>query len=293
MVVFARDDPGACARAVASLLAQDRIGSAEILVADGSGGDELGSLEGCAVVRRLRLPPASMPRLKAVAILASRAPIVAILDPNDVALPGWLAAILDHFPRDPRVAGVGGSVEPGRSRHMGDRGAYLFEYGCFAPPIRPGPTLGDLPGNNVAYRRSALVGDCGDLLEGGFWKPFFHERLRALGHSLALLPQMRVRHETDHRFGAFLRSRFHFGRCFGAMRARRASFARRWTYRALAPLVPLVVAAKQLGRALRHPVRRRALARAALPLLGICVGWGVGEWLGYWAGAAKSCDRVH
>jgi hypothetical protein len=294
VIVFVRDDPSRCEAALASLRAQEDAGVAEILLADGSGGAFVPPAAGSGpTVRHLRLDAAPMPVLKAAAIRAARAPLVAILDPTDVAGPGWLRAILDEFPADPRVAAVGGEVELGGADTPANRGAYLFEYGAFAPPMRAGPTEGDLPGNNVAYRRSALVEDCADLLVAGFWKPFFHARLRALGRTFHVVPTMRVRHETHHRLLPFCRSRHHYGRCFGAMRLRRCSPGRRWVYRLGAPAVIGILVLKQLARALRHPGRRRLLPRAALPLLAICASWGSGEWAGYWFGAGRSCEQVY
>jgi hypothetical protein len=234
-----------------------------------------------------------MPVLKGAGIRASRAPIVSLLDPTDEAQPGWIRAILDRFPADPRVAGIGGEVLPGGSSRASNRAAYLFEYGAFASPMTAGPTTGDLPGNNVAYRRSALVDDCGDLLAGGVWKPFFHARRSALGRIFHVVPEMRVRHVTEHRLLRFCGSRRAYGRCFGAMRVRSASTARRWALRLGAPAVPAVIAAKQFARALAHPSRRRGLLRCTLPLACICVSWGAGEWVGSWFGEGDACDRVH
>ncbi len=294
VVVFARENPAQCQAALASLRTQERIEAVEILLADGSGGTSLMSVSATdPAIRHLRLDPAPMPVLKAAAIRASRAPLVAILDPSDVARPGWIKSILSDYPADEGVAGIGGVVERGGSASAVNCAAYLFEYGAFAPPMSSGPTDGDLPGNNVAYRRSALVDDCADLLVAGFWKPFFHERLRGLGRSFHVVPAMRVAHETHHRLLPFCSSRHHYGRCFGAMRIKRSSRARRWLYRLGAPAVIGILVVKQFVRALRHPGRRRLLPKAALPLIAICASWGSGEWLGYWFGAGRSCERVY
>ena len=51
--------------------------------------------------------------------------------------------------------------------------------------------------------------------------------------------------------------------------------------------------ARHLARAWAHPANRRLLTRAAPALCGVCAFWGVGEWLGYWFGAGRSCGMVY
>jgi glycosyltransferase involved in cell wall biosynthesis len=293
VVVAARTPPAAAREALASLAAQRRAADIEVLLADGSDDGRLAAL--AAVLphaRHLRLPRGNLPALKGAAIREARADIVAVLDPADVADDDWVDELLAAF-ADPGVSAVGGAVLPPLARNAGNVGAYLFEYGAFNPPLAAGDAPGDLPGNNVAYRRRVLTEDCADLLEAeGFNKPFFHERIRERGGRLVLRPSMRVRHLTEHSFPAFAVSRFHYGRCFGAVRARRAPPSRRLLYRVFAPAVAPILAARHIRRALAHPANRRLLPRAALALCGVCAFWGVGEWLGYWAGPGRSCREL-
>lgn len=243
-------------------------------------------------MRHIALQGGNLPMLKGAAIRAARGELIAILDPSDIADPDWVDEILAAF-ADPGVCAVGGTVLLSGTESSGNVAAYLFEYGAFNPPIAAGDTQGDLPGNNVAYRRSALTDFCGDILASeGFNKPFFHERIRDRGGRLVIRPTMRVRHLTRYPFLAFGVRRFHYGRCFGAVRVRRASLAKQALYRAFAPAVVPILIWRQLGSALSHPGNRRLLPRAALALCGVCVFWGVGEWLGYWFGAGRSCQKL-
>lgn len=293
VVVFARESGATIGAALDSLAAQTRRAQAEVLVADAS---EDGTAERIARefpwVVHLRRPGGTMPTLKADAIRAARGDYVCILDPADAAAPDWLERI-EAAMRDPATTAVGGAVELGGPPTAANRAAFLFEYGAFHPPIAAGATDGDLPGNNVAYRRAALVDWCADLLPGGFYKPFFHARIRARGGRLVIDPSMRVRHLTRHAFWPFGIARFHYGRCFGAMRLRDAPPRRRLAWIALAPAAPLLLAARHLRRAFGHPGNRAYAAHAALALVGVCVLWGTGEWLGAWFGAGRSCARVY
>ena len=243
--------------------------------------------------RYIAIPGGNLPALKGAAIREARGELVAVLDPSDAADPEWIDEMLAAF-ADPGVCAAGGAVMLSGARSAGNVAAYLFEYGAFNPPIAAGDTRGDLPGNNVAYRRSALIDTCADILASeGFNKPFFHERIRARGGRLVICPTMRVRHLTSYRFLAFGVRRFHYGRCFGAVRVRRATPARKALYRAFAPTVVPILIARHLRRALSHPGNRRLLPGAALALCGVCTFWGVGEWLGYWFGPGRSCQELY
>jgi hypothetical protein len=294
VVVFLRDVPSTAGETLASLHHQQRFDAMEVIVADGSGGDAGKDL--CTRfpwVRRLPLSPASMPALKGAAIRAARGDIVAILDPTDAAEPDWVDEILEGF-TDPGTSAVGGEVTLAGPPTPANRAAYLFEYGAFTPPVSPGPTEGDLPGNNVAYRRRLLVEDGADLLEReGFNKPFFHQHIRQGGGKLVLRPGMRVRHLTRHRFLPFATRRFHYGRCFGANRRRLGRPGFRAPYLVLAPVIPFLLLVRHFHRALQHPRHRRWLRGAGPALAGICVAWGVGEWMGAWFGPGRSCRMLY
>lgn len=293
MVVALREVPESTSQALGSLEAQRRFQDIEVIVADGSGGASEGVLDHFPWVRRLELAPGNLPALKGAGIHAARGNIVAILDPVDAAEPDWIDEIVAGL-ADPSVSAVGGSVMLAGPPSAANRAAYLFEYGAFAPPVAEGPTAGDLPGNNVAYRRSLLVEGCADLLrEEGFHKPLFHARIRELGGSLVIRSGMRVRHLTRHRFLDFSRRRYHYGRCFGALRLRRGPRRFRVAYRLLVPTVPVLLMVRQLVRSLGHRSNRRLLTSAAPALLVVCGFWGIGEWLGCWLGPGRSCDKLY
>ena len=286
--------PETAEQALASLAGQRRASDIEVIIADGS---EDGSMAALAQrfpgARRVAVPGGNLPALKGAAIRQARGELVAVLDPSDAAEPDWIDEILAAFV-DPGVWAVGGAVLLQRPGGSGNVAAYLFEYGAFNPPLAAGDTQGDLPGNNVAYRRSALTESCADILETeGFYKPFFHERIRARGGRLVIRPTMRVQHLTRYPLLAFGMRRFHYGRCFGASRVRRAPPARKALYRALAPAVAPMLAVRHLQRALGHPGNRRLLPGAALALCAVCAFWGAGEWLGCWFGPGRSCAELY
>jgi glycosyltransferase involved in cell wall biosynthesis len=296
VIVSVREAADSIRDALRSLAEQEGIESAEVVVADGSsdGSSEIIARE-FPFVRHLRFAPESMPVLKGRAIEVARGPIVAILDAGDRAEPGWLCAARQGLERSGAEApeAIGGEVLLDGPRSGINAAGYLFEYGAFAPPLAAGRTLGDLPGNNVAYRARALRETCADLLPAGFWKPFFHRRIRERGGELHLHPPMRVRHRIRLGARAFLARRFHYGRAFGAMRFATAGPGRKILYLLLVPCVPALLCLRHVHRSLAR-AESRALLPGALPvLLLLCCSWGLGEWLGTWLGAGRSRERVY
>lgn len=192
------------------------------------------------------------------------------------------------------VGALGGAVELGGPPTTVNRAAFLSEYGEFIPPLAGGPTDGALPGNNLACRRAVLLEWCGDILaREGFNKPFCQDRIRERGGTLVMRPAMRVRHLSAHRFVPFAVRRFHYARRFGATRLRLSPPRRRLLYRVFAPAVPPLLMWQRITRARRRP-SNRPLLRGAIPaLIAICAVWGVGEWLGYWFGPGRSCDKYY
>ena len=294
VVVAARKLPDSAADSLASLAAQGRAADIEVLVADGSPDGAFAAIVSRHPgMRHLPIPGGNLPGLKAAAIREARGEFVAVLDPSDAAEADWVEQMLAAF-EDPSVAAVGGAVLLAGPNTPGNVAGYLFEYGAFNPPIDAGDTDDDLPGNNVAYRRHLLTEACADLLAAeGFYKPLFHERIRSLGGRLVIRPTMRVRHLTRHAFGEFGSRRWHYGRCFGALRFRRAPAARKALYFLAAPAAIPLLAARHLLRAWRHPGNRRLLPGAALALVGVCAFWGAGEWLGCWFGPGRSCEELY
>lgn len=293
MVVAISDSRIDPAPTLDSITAKENSGSVEIVLATADS-DPVPLPEDAQPLRRhLSLPGANLPRLKEGALRAARGEVVAILDPSAVAGERWVSEVLAAFD-DPTVSAVGGAVVPTPDADTASRALYLFEYSAFNPPFASGPTTGDLPGNNVAYRRLELLEKCADVLaEEGFNKPFCHERLREAGGRLILRPTMRVRHRIAGRRSDMVRSRFHYGRCFGATRRRRAGLGRKLLYLLGSPAVPLVLVLRHLSRCRAHPANRKLLAGGgALALAEICLAWGLGEWLGAWFGAGASCREL-
>lgn len=294
VVVFVRAPDSAVRETLRSLGNQERFADIEVILADGHPGRKLDEVaQAFPWVRHLWLPEQNMPRLKAAAIMAAKADIVAILDCWDVAEPDWAGEIVAGL-KDPDVAAVSGIVTLGDPSTAVNRAAYIFEYGAFNPPQAAGPSTGEIAGNNLAIRRMALIDHCGDILETeGFNKPFCVARLRDHDAIFMTRPSMRVRHLTAHRAVPFFVRRYHYARCFGATRRCASPWRRKFVFCLFAPVVPFLLMLRHMAKARSHPSNRKLLQGSCVALLSICAVWGVGEWVGSWFGAGRSCSRLY
>jgi GT2 family glycosyltransferase len=149
--------------AIASLQAQQGV-AVEILVVDNSPGSP-GAAEARAHyagrVRWIEAPVAGLSRARNAALAAATAPVLAFLDDDARAAPGWAAGFLAGFAQlGPRMACLGGRVRlsftapppPWLDRRME---AYLsaLDWGEETRPLAAGEWVA---GASVAYRTAAL-----------------------------------------------------------------------------------------------------------------------------------------
>ena len=303
-----RDRPELLRRALASLAAQTPP-PAEILVidnapADGRTRDVALATEGMmAGVRYLVEPVPGLDFARNRALAAASQEVVAFLDDDAVAEPGWAAALLAPF-ADPAVGAVTGRVEPLETATAGQRlveanGGYSRGdetirlprdagrplHGRRAPRIAWAVSVGS--GCSLAVRRRLLLGlggfdealDLGAALPGGGDHDALWRVLEA-GADVVYEPAARARHEHRRDLAAA------WSQIAGHQRALVA-----FLVKSLVKSPPRARGARRLGiflflawRLVKPAVRlaRRAAGRDPLParlllrMLGAC-------WAGLWA----------
>lgn len=116
------------ARTLESLLAQTRRAE-EILVDDGGGTDEVARITATFAARDRSVvhldAPGNIPESRNTALRAAKGEFVAFLDADEVAPPGWLAALLAPF-ADPRVGFTGGPT-PAMPESLTSIGARYYD----------------------------------------------------------------------------------------------------------------------------------------------------------------------
>lgn len=201
VVVITRDRPRWLRRCLESLARQSRP-PAEVIVVDSSHGRESEAVAAAFPdVRYLRFPGGrrGMPAARNLGIREARGEVVAFLDDDCEASPGWLEGLAAAY-RDPTVAGAGGRVvDPvitlGRIRR------FLSSGEPWAEPDDGDPRPADvdfLQGGNMSFRREVL------LAVGGFDPRYtgsnYREetdlcfRLRRRGFRLVYVPDASVTH---------------------------------------------------------------------------------------------------
>ncbi len=187
----------------------------EIIVVDDASKDE-----SAAVVKRFGVRLITLSRNQGPAVArnagtaAARGEIIAFIDSDCIADPGWLEDLVPYF-QDPRLTLVGGRVVGFYRETRMDR----YEAVCSALDMGPRPVIGRgedspfyVPTCNLLVRKEALdqhggldadlrVGEDVDLC----WK------LMAAGHHLAYVPKGFIRHKHRNRFIAGYRRRFDYG----------------------------------------------------------------------------------
>lgn len=293
-IVIAAHNPGpVIGECLAAIETQNAQGLAEIIVADSSSDGTAGLVqERFPRVRLLHCAePRSIPRLRGLGIAAARGDVIAILDPYCIVERQWLQALLAlQAARPERI--VGGAVELDRADHQGlvRWAEYFCEYAAFMPPLKEG-AAGELTGNNIVYPRRVL-GDGEALAQSGFWKAFANWRLQAQGGELWSAPSLIVTLRKPIPFMEFLRSRYHHGRCHGALRVSEEFRHQRWWRVLTVPAVPSLTLWRQL-HSFWPKRRRRATFVMTIPLLLLFhCSWAWGELWGYLRGPGRSCACI-
>jgi hypothetical protein len=242
------------------------------------------------VARWIHEPDASVFRLRAAALAACRAPIVAITEDHAYVDAGWCRAVLAAHAEHPDAAAIGGVVENGALRTLADRVGFLIANGPFLSPIRVGPSREISQQANVSYRRDALPRGSAPL---GFMVHTFHETLRARGAVLRTDARMVVFHVQELSLVGHMVGHFHNGRSIAAFRATRMAPG----LRAIRALACVVLPPVMLTRTLATVLRKRRFDGAVLlglPLMTwlLCCH-AAGEMVGYVTGPGRSPEHVN
>ncbi len=245
------------ARALASVLAQEALSEAEVLLVD-AGRSEHPPLPDSdqPVVRVIR--PADRPsfgELRAAGVREARAPLVAFLEEHSEALPGWLAAIRRAL--EGPYAGAGGEVHNLNPGVGVSDGAWLTGYWRWHPPTT-WREASIIPGHNSAYRRDLLLAygaELGRVLQADVRLGWL---LRGNGHRLVIDPAIKFAHGHTTTLYETCRGFYLWDRCFGHQRATGWSWPRRVLRAGVAMLSPI----KRLAQLFWHLLRSRPRALA-------------------------------
>jgi hypothetical protein len=227
-------------------------------------------------------PGSSIFELWGLAIRASKARHVALLDARCPIERGWLAAIMRASLETNPIA-VFGPVRCGWVVSSPHVVGYLVEYAQFQPPL--GPCLREVPGLNLIAACHA-VADATVLKDDGFIKTRLLAHLAALGTTALPIEDAVVTYRKQFTFTEYCAHRFHHGRSYGAAR----DFASPWPWLSAVVATPGLpfLRALRVYRAAQHARLSLAFWRWFHRIIVAETAWSIGELFGYLAGAGSS-----
>jgi hypothetical protein len=233
---------------------------------------------GFADVRVEELPAGTLtPVLWGVGATLARGRVIAFTTDQMRVTPTW-ARVLQGAIEEGTV-GAGGPIILSPESDAATSAAFFTRFSAFTEAAWPAVTrAGDIPGDNAAYDRNAVMRQ-GDLLREGFWEVEFHRRFEREGLHLRMIPAAAAVLAGPVPFGGLVKQRFRHAMAFGVTRVRRHG-ASRARLLLSAPLVPLVLL-RRMGRRAMATSQDRGRFLGILPRLSIlAVAWAVGEAIG-------------
>lgn len=241
----------------------------------------------CRLVSGGRLAD-GIPRLRHRGVVASMGELVAIIEDHVDVAENWASTIFKIM-ADPEISAVGGRVDAGQEGWV-NWGVFLADYARYIGPVAEGEHA-DLPGNNIAYRRQALMAHA-DALADGKWESWVNDRLVAEGNRLVSTNRMVVKHCKRFKLAEFLRLRWHFGRSYAGMRISSLGPVKRAVYGAGSTILPVLLTIRATRLISGRDVPLARLAKC-WPLIALVMTVGAaGECVGYLFGPGRSLEQV-
>lgn len=230
-------------------------------------------------VRYIERPAGTLtPVLWGAGASVARGRVVAFTSTQMLLARGW-GGSLNHALRD-NIVGVAGAIGLAPDAGGATAALYFVRFSAFLPEShRTGATtLRDIPGDNAAYLRAAVLRH-EDLLAEGFWEVEFHRRFERDGLRLSLVQGAEATMMAPVDFVAAARQRFAHAASFGDSRVGRHGESVGRVVLA-APIVPFLLVLR-IGRRVLPHARYRLPFFVSLPwLLGLSVAWAAGEAVG-------------
>lgn len=144
---------------------------------------------------------------------------LAFLDADCEADPDWVETAAGMLSR-PEVHGVGGRLRNANPDSAVSRAMFILQFRETIPFQTPGP-VGNMPANNIAYRKEVLLalgGYAEDM--GSSEEPLLHLAMKEKGWNLYFEPRMVAAHRNLEKLGAFLTHQLKQGRFYRLARLR-------------------------------------------------------------------------
>jgi hypothetical protein len=287
VVLVAGNQRARAATALASVLDQERIELAEVVLLDAAndGSPPLPRSDEEPVRAFFLRERGTSGFLRAEGARLARAPIVAYLEEHATALPGWLVAV-EAALGSGEYAAASGEVHCANSGVGISDAIAVMNYARWLPPLRHGGPADLVVGHDSAYRRDDLL-EFGDELDDFLSAELVLQwTLQNRGRRLLIDPAIRIAHLNETTLPTICKGYYLWHVSFGAHWAATERWSR--SRRALQVLGTPWWVARRLAdayRVARAPVHRRTLLRhlpsvlvsQSAAALGVAVGCTLGD----------------
>ena len=247
-------------------------------------------------VHFIEAPEEPVPLRRKRGVMAVKGDVVGLLEDTSWPDEGWCTAVKSAF-TDSEAAAAGGAVRIAPTLLSRCQALGWSEYGAFTPERveQSAPTgyrrdgsvrIGRVPGNNMAFRRTELLGllreEVNGLIEGRLCA-----LLLAQGRQILHEPRMLVTLSACDQHNVSLATRLHHGRIYAASRLEGRGWPARFLHLAKAMLLPIVLTARAvfaMGASSRANLRFPVLIWVSL----MASAWALGEAVGSMRGAGQS-----
>jgi hypothetical protein len=226
---------------------------------------------------------------RARAIREASAEVIAFTEDHCFPDPGWAEALLRAH--DEPHAAVAPAMRNANPETLVSWADLLIAYGRWLAPGRRG-LLDLLPGHNISYKRSVLLGYDADLDRLMEAETVLLWDMRARGYTLLFEPAATTAHTNFSRVGVWLDTQWHLGRVFAATRVVGWSGLKRAAYAMASPAIPFIRLWHVVRYGLRNGVASGRIA-VTLPIvtLGLAIDC-VAQAAGALFGGGRSVARL-
>ncbi len=203
-------------RSLDALCQQTRVENIKIILVDlGEQAPPLNAPEHVRLTVISRPAKTSWAQARAAALNEAQGDIIAFIEDHSFARSNWAEELIKAF-EEPWAA-VGYSVVNANPQTYISRAGLISDYLLWMHPVRSGEAA-LLPGNNVAYRRKALLA-FQDRLAVDLGVDFnIHEALRRQNHKLAMSSTAIIAHQNYDRLIGLLKANYHYCKLLAANR---------------------------------------------------------------------------
>jgi GT2 family glycosyltransferase len=249
-------------------------------------------------IRFFEAATASVPVRRMQGIEAAGTELIGLLEDSSIPGPHWFRAVRDAF-KSTSVAAVGGPVTIAQNLGYRQQALGCCEFGRYHPTLVRALrrdrgddrvqafTVDRLPGNNIAYRASAIRAV--DHSRAALVETVFNAKLKAAGYDLVLDPAMAVEYRPRGAGGVHWIDRYRHGRLYGGDQAAGRVPAHRVLSLIKAGLLPFVLSGRSL-RWMSHAIPVRAWWKVGPLVCWMETAWAIGEAAGTIAGVGRGIE---